>query len=153
MIRRTGLLAAAALAALTPLNLSAATQDAKSFQARLDETAAPAGEAKATVACAGLAAALRIAAPDGSNAKQTFRTLEEELVFYAMMTRRDAADEDQQTALAFTEPHVRNISAIYLERFAKNKETSGALLDNAVRANFAFCNAMRDEMKAALEQN
>ncbi|MFW2542568.1 hypothetical protein ACN2XU_07995 [Primorskyibacter sp. 2E107] len=147
----------ATLLCLTPFTQAAAAEGSAlspaEFQTRIDETVEPAGKAKAPVACAGLVAALRIAAPDGSNAKTTFSELEEEMVFYAMMTRRKAADEDQETALAFTVPFVKAVSAVYLERFQHNQASRGELLDEAVRANFAFCSDMRDEMKAALERS
>ncbi|WP_425098668.1 hypothetical protein [Tropicibacter sp. S64] len=146
----------ALFAAMAPLSLAAAAEGARlsadDFLAKVNKTAESAGKAQAPVACAGLVAALRIAAPDGSNAKDTFRTLEEEMVFYAMMTRREAAGEEQQAAMDFTVPLVQKVSAVYLERFQQNKEADGKLLDSAVRTNFGFCEKMRDEMKAALEQ-
>lgn len=151
----TRMLPAAVTLALFPLSLHAAADSAvapSDFQAQLSGLAEPAGKAGATIACAGLAAALRIAAPDGSNAESQFRALEEELVFYAMMTRREDTGEAQDAALEGIIPFLKDISALYLSRFEQNKAASGELLDSAVRANFGFCEEMRNEMKAALEK-
>ncbi|WP_136441207.1 hypothetical protein [Pacificoceanicola onchidii] len=142
-------------AALSPFSMPAAAEEtplsAQDFQTRIDEAATPIGKAKAPVACAGLVAALRIASPDESNAKEMFKTLEEEMVFYAMMTRRQDAGEEQQAALDATVPLVRDVSAIYLEWFNQNQRLNGELINSALRTNFSFCERMRDEMKAALE--
>lgn len=144
----------AALAALASASHAAAEGEplgVEEFQTKVEQTADPMGEAKAPAACAGFVAALRIAAPEGSDAKASFRSLEEELVFYTMMTHRHETGEDQETALAFTVPHVRDVSAVYLDWFRQNQKETGELLSSALRTNFGFCERMRDEMKAALE--
>jgi hypothetical protein len=150
--RPTLALCAAALFAL-PSTARAQESGGDLFDRAMNAALFQAGEAAPLMRCAAVFRAFRVYAGDTSEIGATAAERETDLAVTAVVVwQNETATADLQAAFAAIVPMVTDATDLFLARMVENHDDTGAVFDDALETELAYCNALHAEITAATDR-